>query len=89
MDKQRSKRFVNHVLVDCDTRRKLFAQTVMAAAALSGRDCTIADSYLAADKVMEEAECTKCQYKLNPDGGHCYMFKKRPKGHCGSFKPRM
>lgn len=30
-------------------------------------------------------DCKNCNYKQNPDGGYCYMWKYRPK-QCHYFK---
>lgn len=32
---------------------------------------------------MNKANCTTCDHKKYPDGGHCYMFKTEPKQTCG------
>ena len=35
-----------------------------------------------------QQNCEACEYKHMPcDGGHCYMFEKKPEGRCGQFKP--
>ena len=26
--------------------------------------------------------CSTCDYKRHPDGGHCYMFREEPEGVC-------
>lgn len=30
--------------------------------------------------------CTTCEYKQHPDGGHCYMFKDAPSEKCHQYK---
>jgi len=31
--------------------------------------------------------CPTCEYKQQPDGGHCYMFKEEPQERCGQWRP--
>jgi len=40
------------------------------------------------DNIMSQ-NCNVCEYKEMgcPEDGHCYMFKDKPEGRCGQFKP--
>lgn len=31
---------------------------------------------------MNPNNCTTCNHKQNPDGGHCYMFRDEPDDVC-------
>jgi hypothetical protein len=31
---------------------------------------------------MNPNNCATCDHKLNPDGGHCYMFRDEPSDVC-------
>ena len=41
--------------------------------------------------MSKKQNCKACVYKdmKCPGEGHCYMFKKKPAGRCGSFEPEM
>lgn len=31
---------------------------------------------------MNPSNCTTCEHKQNPDGGHCYLFRFAPEMKC-------
>lgn len=37
---------------------------------------------------MNPNNCSTCDYKWSPDGGHCYMFRKEPTNVCGQHTGR-
>lgn len=39
------------------------------------------------DKLLNipPSDCSQCRHKHHPEGGHCYMFRNKPKGNCGQY----
>jgi hypothetical protein len=42
--------------------------------------------YMMPDAFLPDADCEHCKYMALPhDGGHCYMFERKPGEKCGQF----
>lgn len=36
---------------------------------------------------MNKSDCSTCDHRRYPDGGHCYMFRQEPESTCGLWAP--
>lgn len=38
---------------------------------------------------MNPNNCSTCDHKWSPDGGHCYMFREEPTSVCGQHRRKV
>ena len=47
--------------------------------------CVLDAPYMMPESFLPDADCKQCKHKQDPQGGHCYVFLKRPGDKCGQF----